>query len=363
MKIITIIGARPQFIKASAISREILKNYKGKIEEILVHTGQHFDENMSEIFFNELGIPKPKYNLKISGGKHGEMTGRMMASIEVVLESEKPDFVLVYGDTNSTLAASLAAVKMRIPIAHVEAGLRSFNMNMPEEVNRIVTDRVSSLLFCPTELSFKNLLQEGIRSGVHQVGDVMFDIALSHIDKKTTTEILLDQLKLKKKEYILATCHRAENTDHKHRLNEILLGLKQLAKNYKVVLPLHPRTKKLINHFNLSDMLEELKIVEPLSYFEMMELEQHARVIITDSGGIQKEAYFFGVPCITMRDDTEWVETIEVGANVLAGANSKTIIDWIIKYEAGDWQPSYSAMLYGNGFAATKIIDILNSRS
>lgn len=354
IKIITIIGARPQFIKAAAVSRAIVDLFSDQIEEKIVHTGQHFDDNMSQVFFDELSIPKPNYHFATSGGAHGSMTGMMLASIEEVLLAENPDWVLVYGDTNSTLAGALAAVKLHIPVAHVEAGLRSYNMRMPEEVNRIVSDRVSRLLLCPTQAAVDNLRSEGISMGVHNVGDVMYDVALFYNDKARQHSKILRQLGLVSKSYALATCHRAENTDDLHRLKEILSALNATAEKMPVILPLHPRTRKIIRSSGMTDLLSELVVTEPLPFLDMVALEQEARLILTDSGGVQKEAFFYGVPCITMRDETEWVETIASGWNRLAPPESarilKAVDDALLGLPASKTEP------YGNGNAAVMII-------
>lgn len=355
MKIVTIVGARPQFIKAAAVSRVIRDNYANKIEEILVHTGQHYDDNMSKVFFEELDIPKPKYNLEISGGHHGAMTGRMLEAIEKVLLEEKPDWVLIYGDTNSTLAGALAAAKLHIRVAHVEAGLRSFNMRMPEEVNRILADRVSSLLFCPTETAVNNLKSEGITQGVHAVGDVMYDVSLFYRDIARQRSVILDDLNLTEGRYILATCHRAENTDVPSRLLGIIDALAIIARDMPVVLPLHPRTRALLAQYGYEDKLSTLAIVEPVSFLDMIRLEQSAYAIVTDSGGVQKEAYFYGVPCLTTRDETEWVETVESGWNQLVGADA----DRIVQAYSTLRHLSLHPQLYGNGDAASHIISIL----
>jgi UDP-GlcNAc3NAcA epimerase len=352
-KIVTIVGARPQFIKAAAISREVLKSPE-QIQEVMVHTGQHYDPNMSQVFFDELEIPAPRYNLEVSGGSHGVMTGRMLEGIEAILLKEKPDWVLIYGDTNSTLAGALAAAKLHIPVAHVEAGLRSFNMRMPEEVNRILSDRVSTLLFCPTDLAVANLAQEGVTQGVHNVGDVMYDVALYYQARARSGSAILTQLGLVEKEFVLATCHRAENTDSAERLGGVLRSLAKIAQTTPVVLPLHPRTRKLVAEHGLESFLEKLTIVEPLPFLDMVALEQSARVILTDSGGVQKEAFFYGVPCITMRDETEWVETVELGWNQLVGADSSKILQAYASL-AGEWEPR-PASPYGDGTASAKII-------
>lgn len=354
LKIITIVGARPQFIKAAAVSREILKHPE-KIEEVMIHTGQHYDPNMSQVFFDELEIPPPKYNLEISGVGHGAMTGRMLEGIENILLSEKPDWVLIYGDTNSTLAGALAASKLHIPVAHVEAGLRSFNMRMPEEINRILSDRVSTLLLCPTQSAVDNLAQEGITLGVRNVGDVMYDVALYYRERARQQSTILQDLNLAADSFVLTTCHRAENTDDPARLGAILLALDSLSSQRPVVLPLHPRTRKLIGDYGLSRYLDKLTVTEPLPFLDMIALEQAATVILTDSGGVQKEAFFYGVPCITMRDETEWVETVDLGWNQLVGACSESIISAVNKViqsppAAVDTAP------YGQGNAAGEII-------
>lgn len=358
MKIVTIVGARPQFIKAATVSRELEKYPEHK--EIIVHTGQHFDQNMSDVFFAELCIPRPKYNLHISGGGHGEMTGRMLGEIEKVLLAEKPDWVLIYGDTNSTLAGSLAAVKLHIPVAHVEAGLRSFNMRMPEEVNRILSDRISSLLFCPTDTAVRNLRDEGLVAGVHNVGDVMYDAALYYKARASELSDALDRLGLTPKNYALATCHRAENTDDLDRLREIVVGLADVAERMPVVFPLHPRTRKVIDSSGLKGALDSLIVVPPLAFLDMIALEQSAAVILTDSGGVQKEAFFYRVPCVTMRDETEWVETVSLGWNRLVGA-SRTGIHNAVE-NALENKADTAASPFGDGRAAAAIVAHLFSR-
>lgn len=358
MKILTIVGARPQFIKAAAVSRAIGDSYKSLVEEVIVHTGQHFDENMSQVFFDELDIPRPAYNLEISGGRHGAMTGRMLASIEEVLLGEKPDWVLIYGDTNSTLAGALAAVKLHIPVAHVESGLRSFNMRMPEEVNRILADRVSKLLFCPTETALANLANEGITSGVSHVGDVMFDVALYYSERARVLSNVLARFGLQTGAYVLATCHRAENTDEPERLENIVTALAEIAQSLPVVFPLHPRTRHLLAKNQLGAKLGKVLLVDPLPFLDMVALEQAAKVIITDSGGVQKEACFYGVPCITLRDETEWSETVESGWNQLVGARREKIIS---AYEHLTIPQTGITTAYGDGNAAKKILAILTS--
>ena len=349
MKIVTILGARPQFIKAGSVSREIAKH--NDIEEIIVHTGQHFDSNMSDIFFEEMKIPKPHYNLNINGLSHGAMTGQMLEKIEEILINEQPDWVMVYGDTNSTLAGALAATKLHIKVAHIEAGLRSFNMNMPEEINRILTDRVSNILFCPTQTAIDNLNNEGYEKldiKVVNSGDVMQDGAMFYkkLAVKPTVEL--------KNEYILATIHRAENTDDKERLKNIFEALNIIAEKQQVVLPLHPRTKKIIESLELN--IENLTIIEPVGYLEMVYLIKNSSMILTDSGGLQKEAYFFEKPCITLRDETEWVELIENKFNVLAGANKNKILDL---YDNFEFNNNFSINLYGAGSASSLIVQSL----
>jgi len=359
-KIVTIVGARPQFIKAAAVSREILKR-PNDIQEVMVHTGQHYDPNMSQVFFDELEIPAPKHNLEISGGGHGVMTGRMLEGIEQILLDEKPDWVLIYGDTNSTLAGALAAAKLHIPVAHVEAGLRSFNMRMPEEVNRILADRVSTLLLCPTDTAVANLADEGISQGVSNVGDVMYDVALYYRERARVSSTIMARLGLEKKCFALATCHRAENTDSPERLREILHGLAMIGRELPVVLPLHPRTRKLVSDYFLEELLEGLTVVEPLSFLDMVALEQAARVILTDSGGVQKEAYFYGVPCITMRDETEWIETVSSGWNTLVGASGARITQAYAELDSH--YRDASANPYGHGHASRIVVDCILSRS
>lgn len=353
MKIVTVIGARPQFIKASVVSAAIQK--KSDINEVIIHTGQHFDSNMSEVFFNELNIPRPNYQLNINSGSHGAMTGRMLEQIEQVCIKESPDKLMVYGDTNSTLAGALAAAKLHIPVVHIEAGLRSFNMQMPEEVNRILTDQVSNILFCPTETAIRNLKNEGFdrkNVKVFNVGDVMQDssVYFSNFAKKP------NQLEgLGKSEFIIATLHRAENTDDINRLKNIVNALNYLHNNIKpVVLPLHPRTRKVIENLNL-DL--NVTVIEPVGYLEMLWLLKNCSLVVTDSGGVQKEAFFFNKPCVTMRDQTEWVELIEEGVNMLAGADTQTIIDLTIKMLGKEILDSKN--LYGGGNASIKIVEHL----
>jgi len=351
--IVTVIGARPQFIKAASVSR-VLKNLPG-IRETIVHTGQHYDDNMSAIFFRELNIPEPDYNLGIGGSLHGEMTGRQLIALESLLLKEKPDLVLVYGDTNSTLAGALAAVKLLIPVAHVEAGLRSYNRQMPEEINRILTDHISEWLFTPTTLAVSNLDSEGINSDkVHQVGDVMYDAMLYYRKKAENQSSILDDLGISKINYILATVHRAENTDNQKRLSAIFRGLEKAQ--IPIILPIHPRTHKQINKFKIH-IPDSVKILEPLGYLDMVMLEKHAHLIMTDSGGVQKEAYFNHVPCLILREETEWQELITNRQNKLVG----TDVDRIRSGVNLDWYDDAAecSLLFGDGNAAKKIAEIL----
>lgn len=357
MKILTVIGARPQFIKAASVSRAISEF--GTASEVLVHTGQHYDANMSEVFFAELAIPTPKYHLGIGSGPHGAQTGRMLEAIEGVLLTEQPDWVLVYGDTNSTLAGALAAVKLHIPVAHVEAGLRSFNRQMPEEINRVLTDHASDMLFAPTEAAVDNLVREGIADRkVHQVGDVMFDAALYYAKRATERSNLLERLSLDPKSYVLATVHRAENTDHPERLRAIFAGLSEVADALPVVLPLHPRTRRYLAELAID--ASRLRLLDPVGYLDMVMLEKHARLIATDSGGVQKEAYFYRVPCVTLRDETEWVELVEHGWNRLVPPLSPASISQTILQNL-DTQGAEIA-LYGEGRAAYQIVEALQAQ-
>lgn len=319
----TVVGARPQFIKAAALSRAIAE--AGRITQVLVHTGQHHDDAMSSVFFQELGIPAADHELGIAGGTHAEMTGRMLVGVEKVLMQEKPDALLVFGDTNSTLAGALAAAKLNVPIAHVEAGLRSFNRQMPEETNRIVTDRLSTWLFCPTEAAIDNLRREGLAESAQLVGDVMFDAALYYAHRAEKSSRIREQLSLTDESYVLATCHRAESTDSQEALSAIVDALEQIAREHVVIFPVHPRTRKALDTFGLVNRLGAVRVIDPVSFLDMVALERHARVILTDSGGVQKEAFFHGVPCVTMRDETEWVETVALGRNHLGGRTSDRI--------------------------------------
>lgn len=348
MKIITVVGARPQFIKAAPVSRELRKSF----DEIIVHTGQHYDDNMSKVFFEELGIPTPDYNLQIGSGSHGKMTGEMLIKLEEIYLKEKPDFVLVYGDTNSTLAGALAASKLLIPVIHVEAGLRSFNMTMPEEQNRILTDHISTLLLVPTEEAIRNLKNEGISSRVYNIGDVMYDAVMMFQDLAEDKKNMLDDIGIKEGQYILTTIHRAENTNDINRLREIIEALNECGKN--IILPLHPRTEKFIRDYDLV-LKDNIKVIKPVGYLEMLMLEKYAEKIVTDSGGVQKEAYFAGKPCITMRDETEWIETVKVGWNTIVGTDKNKILAAIRDFNPKDNRPS----IFGNGDASQKIVKLM----
>jgi UDP-GlcNAc3NAcA epimerase len=356
MKILTILGARPQFIKASALSREF-KKHPG-IEEILVHTGQHFDANMSDIFFREMQIPEPKYNLNIHSLSHGAMTGQMLKDTEKLLIDEKPDFVLVYGDTNSTLAGALAAQKLHIKVIHVEAGLRSYNMQMPEEVNRILTDRISSLLFCPTQQAVNNLKNEGFDKfdcKIFLSGDVMLDNALYFSGNSDKQSGLVSELGLNSGKFLLCTIHRAENTDNPDNLNQIIMALNKLCKDYQVIVPLHPRTRKILEGNN---EVINFMCIEPVGYLDMLNLIKHSKLVLTDSGGLQKEAYFFKKYCVTMRDQTEWVELTQNGVNTLTGADSAIIVEAVKFFESKEFPVVNN--LYGTGVASAEICKAIN---
>ncbi len=358
VKLVTIIGARPQFVKAAVVSRTLDSMPGAYINEVVVHTGQHYSTNMSDIFFDELGIKEPTYNLGIASLSHGAMTGQMLEKIEEVLKIEKPDAMLIYGDTNSTLAGALAAVKLHIPLVHIEAGLRSFNMRMPEEVNRIIVDRISNLLFCPSDLAMNNLRNEGITHGIHWVGDVMFDAVRIYGDVAIESA-QIDRLADTPDNFVLATVHRAENTDDPIRLREIFRALSDIAVDTEVILPLHPRTQNILKQAGLEDFTSKLNMTEPLSYTEMLVLEKGARAILTDSGGIQKEAYFHGTPCITLRDETEWIETVDLGWNRIVGADHASILDAWRNIDM--FSMSRERMPYGDGYASEKIAEILVS--
>lgn len=361
MLVVTVVGARPQFIKAAAVSRAIQK--LGGIQEVLIHTGQHYDHGMSDVFFYELGIPEPAVNLGIGSGRHGWQTGQMLAAIEDTLTRFLPDCVLVYGDTNSTLAGALSATKLHIPVAHVEAGLRSFNRRMPEEVNRVLTDHTSDLLFAPTRTAVENLAKEGIAGDkVHLVGDVMYDAALHFGKKAEKCSSILTQLDLKKNNYILATIHRAENTDDPARLNTIFHALRKIATHIPVVLPLHPRTRAVLKQsLQFDEVTGSLRLIDPVGYLDMVMLERNAALITTDSGGVQKEAYFYEVPCVTLRDETEWTELVKLGWNRLAPPHSVEVILTSIE-EALSAGPGAMDSPYGSGNASMHIVDIIRHR-
>lgn len=351
MKILTVVGARPQFIKAAVVSRALA--VQKNVQEFLLHTGQHFDHNMSELFFRELEIPKPAENLNIHGGSHGEMTGRMLEAMEKVFEREKPDWVLVYGDTNSTLAGALAAAKLNIPVAHVEAGLRSFNRAMPEEINRVLTDHTSSLLFTPTLSASKQLKKEGIaEASIQFVGDVMFDASLFYAERAEAQSRLLKTMGLAKGEYILATIHRQENTDSPERWNTLVNSMVKLAQDQAVVWPVHPRVRaRLANE--LPTVPQNLKLIEPVGYLDMVQLEKNAAVIATDSGGVQKEAFFYRVPCVTLRDETEWTELVDSGWNRLTPPLDVDSVCTSVKSAIGKQGQNVSP--YGSGNAGEEI--------
>ncbi|RME97643.1 MAG: UDP-N-acetylglucosamine 2-epimerase (non-hydrolyzing) [Chloroflexi bacterium] len=352
MKILTVVGARPQFIKAAPVSRALRQ---AGHTEFLVHTGQHYDYGMSQVFFDEMGIPAPDANLGIGSGSHGAQTGQMLAALEGVMLEQQPERVLVYGDTNSTLAGALAAVKLHIPVAHVEAGLRSFNRQMPEEHNRVLTDHCADLLFCPTQTAVDNLAAEGITAGVHRVGDTMYDAVLQFSAVARQKSSILQDLGLEPGGYLLATVHRPYNTDVPENLAAILSAFEEIGE--PVVFPAHPRTRKMLEKFNLNSDIENLKLIEPVGYLDMLMLEQHARLLLTDSGGMQKEAYFFGVPCVTLRPETEWVETVEAGWNVLVGANRAQIVAAAQNFVRPPAHPS----LYGDGHSAGVIVGWLGN--
>jgi UDP-GlcNAc3NAcA epimerase len=365
MKILTVIGARPQFVKAAMVSRAIspFRNSdeaNPRLHEIIVHTGQHYDYNMSRRFFEELSIPVPNYHLEVGSGNHGCMTGSILSKVEEVMLGERPDVVLVYGDTNSTLAGALAASKLHIPVAHVEAGLRSFNKRMPEEINRVLTDHVSEILYAPTDAAVDNLRNEGIFKGVEKVGDVMLDAFLSYRILADTESRILDGLHLLPKHYFLVTVHRAENTDSERRLKAIFEAFKTIGKDeFPLIVPLHPRTRKMLAQHEIA-VGTGVKLIEPVGYLDMINLEVNARLIFTDSGGVQKEAYFAGVPCVTLRDETEWVETVEAGVNLLAGAQRDSIIR---SYEkALHVDVNLKPGLYGSGQTAISIVESLLAR-
>ena len=409
MKLVTIIGARPQFIKAAMVSRAIreynsqLTTHDSQIDEVIVHTGQHYDYKMSQVFFDQLEMPKPHYHLDIGSSTHGDQTGRMLTAIEKVLIDEKPDAVLVYGDTNSTMAGSLAAAKLHIPVGHVEGGMRSFNRRMPEEINRVLTDHVAKWHFCATETAVKNLKHEGITEGFHLVGDVMHDAILSYKDIAADKSDILQRLGLlgchseaqpknpdgnpsrltthhsPLTKYVLATVHRAENTDDPDRLRNIFEALAEISKDMPVVLPLHPRTRKAIENIsvkgqrlkvngsseepltlNRSPLTGSVKIIDPVPYLDMLQLEAHASIILTDSGGMQKEAFWLGVPCVTMRDETEWVETVESGRNKVVGAGSASIVRAVGEYLDVDETVGADRDNIGISSAADRVVECIS---
>jgi len=350
MKIASIVGARPQFIKCSPISKELRKDHR----EILIHTGQHYNYEMSKLFFEELGIPKPDYNLGIGSGPHAEQTGKMLTELEKVLLKEKPDLVLIYGDTNSTLAGALAAVKLHIKIGHVEAGLRSFNKEMPEEINRVIVDHCSDILFSPTKTGVANLEKEGITKNVYLTGDVMYDALLNNL-KIAEKSNILNKLKITPKQYYLTTVHRQENTDNIKNLSNILQVLSQI--DGKVIFPVHPRTTKFIQENNLQRLIDKnVTLIDPLGYLDFIWLGKNAKKILTDSGGIQKEAYMLKIPCITLRQNTEWVETVEDEWNILAGDDKQKILDAVKNFNPSKKQKGH----YGDGNASVKIREIIN---
>lgn len=355
MKIVTVVGARPQFVKAAVLSRTIAKT--DGIKEVIIHTGQHFDTNMSDIFFEEMKIPKPNYRLQINGGSHGKMTGKMLSSIEEILQKENPDFLLVYGDTNSTLAGALAASKIHIPVAHVEAGLRSYNMKMPEEINRILTDRVSAFLFCPTQSAIENLQKEGfdlMQSKVELVGDIMYEAALFY--EKESQSKILEELSLKENKYILGTIHRQENTNNLNNLKDIISTFNEINQEIQIVVPIHPRTRKLIEAEKLTT---EFKLIEPIGYLDMIQLIKGANMIFTDSGGLQKEAYFFQKKCVTLREETEWIELVNNGFNILTGANSVKIKKAFQTFKTKPIE--FDQKFYGKGNTSKLIINSLKN--
>ena len=349
LKVASIVGARPNFIKLAPLSKELRRHFDG----VIVHTGQHYDYEMDRLFFEQLKIPEPDYHLGVGSGSHGYQTGEMLKKIEEVLIKEEPELVIVFGDTNSTLAGALAAVKLHIPVAHVEAGLRSFDKRMPEEVNRVLTDHVSNLLFCPTERSVENLKREGITEGVYLTGDVMVDAVRQNVEIAEESSVILEELGIEPKGYYLATIHRAENTDDQERLKSIVDALCEIE---DVIFPCHPRTEKRLKDFGLWERLQKsVRVIKPVGYLDMLILEKNARKIVTDSGGVQKEAYIFKVPCITLRETTEWVETVEDGWNVLVGARKEDIVKAIKGFTPKS--ENYNSR-FGDGRASKKIVEI-----
>jgi UDP-GlcNAc3NAcA epimerase len=346
MKVLTVLGARPQFIKAAPVSRALRESHT----EIIVHTGQHYDANMSDIFFEELHIPKPDYHLGVGSGNHGKQTGQMLADIETIILDEKPDYLLVYGDTNSTLAGSLAAAKLHVPVIHIEAGLRSFNKKMPEEINRIMTDHVSEFLFCPTDTAVENLHDENITKNVINVGDVMYDAVEYNRKLAVEKSEILQKHGLTSKEYLLITVHRAENTDNLENITNILKAFSEIED--QKVWPIHPRTKHKLESMGFDlNSIPNMLVIEPVGYLDMLTLENHAKKILTDSGGVQKEAYFMHVPCVTLREQTEWVETLESDANILVGTDVQAILEATRK----EVDPTYKEV-FGDAKASEKIV-------
>jgi UDP-GlcNAc3NAcA epimerase len=352
MKVVSVVGARPEFIQAAPVSRALRPRH----QEVLVHTGQHYDYEMSAMFFQELGLPAPDYNLEVGSGSHGQQTGDVLTRIERVLIDERPDWVLVRGDTNSTLAGALAAAKLHIPTGHIEAGLRSFNRWMPEEINRVVADHVADLLFCPTPAAVSNLAAEGIRRGVHLVGDVMYEAILRNLPLAETRSQVLKRLRLSRRGYLLLTIHRAENTDIQENLRAILTALDRLEE--PVLFPVHPRTRKLLVELGWQPG-PMVQLLGPQGYFDTLVLEKNARLLLTDSGGMQKEAYCLGIPCITLREQTEWVETVEVGWNQLVGADTDRIVDAVYSFQP----PAERPPLYGDGRTSQAIVRVLEART
>jgi len=352
MRILSVVGTRPQFIKAAPLSKKLRKAH----QEVLLHTGQHYDYLLSQVFFEQLGLPQPDYHLGVGSGSHGRQTARMLMGIEKVLLAEKPDLVLVYGDTNSTLAGALAAAKLHIPVAHVEAGMRSFDPKMPEEINRVLTDRLSTYLFCPTPTAVKNLQSEGIQKGVYLAGDVMVDALREGLRLAEQRSGILQKLAFTPKSYLLATLHRAGNTDDPQSLSSILEGFNSLDE--PMIFPLHPRTRQAIKAFGLKAR-PHVRMLKPLPYLDHLVLEKNARLILTDSGGMQKEAYLLGVPCLTLRPETEWVETTEAGWNLLVGTDPAKIRQAVQEFHPqGERKP-----IFGEGDASDKIVNILSQET
>jgi UDP-N-acetylglucosamine 2-epimerase (non-hydrolysing) len=353
MKIISVVGARPQFIKCAPVSRALRK----ECEEILVHTGQHYDPEMSDIFFKDLHIPEPDYHLEVGSGSHGKQTGAILERVEDVLMHELPDLVLVYGDTNSTLGGALAAAKLHIPVAHVEAGLLSYDRTMHEEINRVVSDHIANILFCPTQTAVDNLTKEGITRGVHRVGDVMVDALIHNTEIAKKKSKIIKNLGLKKRDYYVATVHRPGNTDDKKNLTAIIEAFRESGKT--VVFPVHPRTKKYLRNYGLWESVSDnIRFIDPLGYIDMLHLMSNAKKILTDSGGIQKEAYVMGIPCITMRENTEWIETLIGGWNFLVGADKHKILAALL----ADGQTNADNTVFGKGDAADKIVRVLSGQ-